>query len=140
MRAKPTAADNGASYFINLSSMTARENPPNGSVYAATKAVLVSLSNAAHAELSRAGVHVTALLPGLVDTPGTAWVDAASRDEMLAATDVARGRAIRDPHLGARFRPGDHTDHRRPERVVLPDGLGHRANLVRTLVTDAAPT
>lgn len=90
---KKAAADHEASYVVNVSSMTARENPPNGSVYAAMKAALVSLSNTAHAELSRSGVHVTALLPGLVDTPGTGWVDANSRDGMLTANDV--GEAVR---------------------------------------------
>jgi len=32
---------------------------------------------------------VTALLPGFVDTPGTSWADAAARDQMLLASDVA---------------------------------------------------
>ncbi|GAA2335282.1 hypothetical protein GCM10010170_015120 [Dactylosporangium salmoneum] len=72
-----------------MSSLAARISPPNGSVYAATKSALVSLSNAAHAELSRHGVHVTALLPGFVDTPGTAWADPAVRGAMLPASDLA---------------------------------------------------
>ncbi|MGY0499268.1 SDR family NAD(P)-dependent oxidoreductase [Nocardia sp. FBN12] len=86
---KKAAAEHGASYVINVSSMAARENGPNASVYAATKAALVSLSNVAHAELSRSGVHVTALLPGFVDTPGTGWADSGIRDQMFDAADVA---------------------------------------------------
>jgi short-subunit dehydrogenase len=69
--------------------MTARETPPNATAYAATKAALVALSNSAHKEFSGEGIHVTALLPGFVDTPGTSWADAAARDQMLLASDVA---------------------------------------------------
>lgn len=83
------AAAHGKSYVVNVSSFTAQENPPNASMYAATKAALVSLSKVAHAELSQQGVHVTALLPGFVDTPGASWVDESLRGQMLTATDVA---------------------------------------------------
>ncbi|MTD53062.1 SDR family NAD(P)-dependent oxidoreductase [Amycolatopsis pithecellobii] len=84
-----SAAAGGKSVVVNVSSLTAKENPPNGSAYAATKAALVSLSNVAHAELSRHGIHVTALLPGFVDTPGTSWAPGSIRDRMLTADDVA---------------------------------------------------
>lgn len=69
--------------------MTAREAPPNASAYAATKAALVALSHSAHAELSKQGIHVTALLPGFVDTPGTQWAEDRMRDRMILASDVA---------------------------------------------------
>jgi NAD(P)-dependent dehydrogenase (short-subunit alcohol dehydrogenase family) len=90
---KRSAAAHGASWVVNVSSLTARQNPPNGSVYAASKAALISLSHTAHAELSRFGVHVTALLPGFVDTPGTAWAGSEGRESMVAASDV--GQAVR---------------------------------------------
>ncbi|MEB3023146.1 SDR family NAD(P)-dependent oxidoreductase [[Mycobacterium] crassicus] len=83
------AAERGKAHIINVSSLVALVNPPNGSVYAATKAALVSLSRSAHAELSRHGIHVTALLPGFVDTPGTAWTGPSVRDQMLPASDMA---------------------------------------------------
>lgn len=66
-----SAAANGASYVVNVSSMTARDTPPNAAAHVATKAALVALSGSAHKELSGSGIHVTALLPGFVDTPGT---------------------------------------------------------------------
>ena len=62
---------------------------PNAAAYAATKAALVALSSSAHKEFSAAGIHVTALLPGFVDTPGTSWADPAARDQMIQASDVA---------------------------------------------------
>lgn len=83
------AAQHGKAHIINVSSLAALENPPNGSVYAATKSALISLSRSAHAELSRHGIHVTALIPGFVDTPGTAWTDPSIRDQMLPASDLA---------------------------------------------------
>jgi len=86
---RKAARQHGASYIINVSSMTARETPPNAAAYAATKAALVALSSSAHKEFSAQGIHVTALLPGFVDTPGTSWADAAARDQMLLASDVA---------------------------------------------------
>lgn len=83
------ARSNGASWIINVSSMTATETPPYASVYSATKAALVALSRSLHAELSPDGIHVTALTPGLVDTPGTSWVPEHTRDRMIPAEDVA---------------------------------------------------
>lgn len=79
----------GASWIINVSSMTATETPPYASVYSATKAALVALSRSLHAELSSDGIHVTALTPGLVDTPGTSWAPEHTRDLMIPAEDVA---------------------------------------------------
>jgi NAD(P)-dependent dehydrogenase (short-subunit alcohol dehydrogenase family) len=86
---REAAGRHGASYIVNISSMAARETPPNASAYVACKAALVALGSSAHKEFSREGIHVTALLPGLVDTPGTSWADAAARDQMLLASDVA---------------------------------------------------
>jgi len=58
-------------------------------MYAATKAAPVAFSAPAHKELSEDGVHVTALLPGLVDTPGAAWAKGAAREQRLLPPDVA---------------------------------------------------
>lgn len=86
---KKAAAESGTSWVVNVSSLVSRQNPPNASVYAATKSALVSLSNVAHAELSRYGVHVTALLPGFVETPGTSWAGESLRESMIRVEDVA---------------------------------------------------
>ena len=45
---RKAARQHGASYIVNVSSMTARETPPNAAAYAATKAALVALSSSAH--------------------------------------------------------------------------------------------
>ncbi|WP_269070845.1 SDR family oxidoreductase [Actinomycetospora endophytica] len=85
---RESAARHGPSTVVNVSSLVARQTPPTVSVYAATKAALVALSNSAHAELSRDGIHVTALLPGFVDTAGASWASSA-QDTMITAEDVA---------------------------------------------------
>ncbi|ODU29113.1 MAG: hypothetical protein ABT15_12030 [Pseudonocardia sp. SCN 73-27] len=64
------ASAHGKAHIVDVSASTARENPPNGSVYAATTAALGSPSHSAHAELSHRGIQVTTLMPGLVVTPG----------------------------------------------------------------------
>lgn len=69
--------------------MAARETPPFASVYSATKAALTALSRSLHSELSPQGIHVTALTPGLVDTPGTSWAPENTRGSMVQASDVA---------------------------------------------------
>lgn len=79
----------GASHVVNISSMTAKETPPFASVYSATKAALVAFSRSAHAELSPDGIHVTALLPGFVDTPGTSWAPPANQPSMMQPNDIA---------------------------------------------------
>ncbi|MFB7719075.1 SDR family NAD(P)-dependent oxidoreductase [Nocardia sp. NPDC056100] len=86
---RASAATHGKSTVINVSSLVARQSPPNVSVYAATKAALVALSHSAHAELSRDGIQVTALLPGFVETPGTTWAQPSATEPMMTADDVA---------------------------------------------------
>lgn len=86
---RASAQRHGKSTVVNVSSLAARQTPPNVSVYAATKAAVVALSNSAHAELSRDGIQVTALLPGFVDTPGASWASGEAREVMVEASDVA---------------------------------------------------
>jgi NAD(P)-dependent dehydrogenase (short-subunit alcohol dehydrogenase family) len=86
---RASARRRGKATIVNVSSLVARQTPPMVSVYAATKAALVALSNSAHGELSRDGIQVTALLPGFVDTPGASWAADAAQYRMIAASDVA---------------------------------------------------
>ncbi len=86
---RESAGIHGSSYVVNVSSMTAVETPPFATVYSATKAALVAFSRSAHAELSPEGIHVTALVPGFVDTPGTGWAPESAREAMISSADVA---------------------------------------------------
>ncbi len=101
----------GRGYLLNVSSVASFQASPGLGVYAATKAYVTSLSEALHAEVKGAGVHVTALCPGLTKTefqeysnstglatrvPGLAWTSV----EQVASTglnDVASNRTLSVP-------------------------------------------
>ncbi|MGY2876181.1 NAD(P)-dependent dehydrogenase (short-subunit alcohol dehydrogenase family) [Marmoricola sp. URHA0025 HA25] len=86
---RSAADEHGRSHVVNVSSLASRESPAKAAVYAATKAALNSLSQTSHAALSRDGIHVCAVLPGLVDTPGASWAGESVRSVMMTADDVA---------------------------------------------------
>ncbi len=75
----------GASVVIN-GSINARIGMPNTSVYAASKAALISLAKTLSAELLPRGVRVNVLSPGPVSTPiyGKLGLDAAALDATAA--------------------------------------------------------
>jgi uncharacterized protein len=101
----------GRGFLLNVSSIASFQSSPGLGVYAATKAYVTSLTEALHAEVKSAGVHVTALCPGLTRTefqdhsnttglaariPGIAWTSV----EQVASTglaDVAANRTLSVP-------------------------------------------
>jgi len=101
----------GRGYLLNVSSVASFQASPGLGVYAATKAYVTSLSEALHVEVEDAGVHVTALCPGLTRTefqdysnttatalkvPDLAWTSV----EQVAATglrDVASNKTLSVP-------------------------------------------
>ncbi len=104
-------APRGRGYLLNVSSVASFQGSPGLGVYAATKAYVTSLTEALHGEVKAAGVHVTALCPGLTKTefqqhsntsglvtkiPDMAWTTV----EQVAATglrDVAANKTISVP-------------------------------------------
>jgi short-subunit dehydrogenase len=120
--------DRGAGAILNVASTAAFQPMPGQAGYAASKAFVLSYSQAVRAELKGTGVSVTVLCPGPVDTEfaesagfeGTEAEAALPRFMWLPAEAVAtaavdgldRGRAVVIPgvanHLGAlggRFAP-----------------------------------
>ena len=109
--ATATMAPRGRGYIINVSSIAAFNPSAFMAVYSATKSYVLSLSQAMHIELKRAGVHVTALCPGLTATefqqvagtgnhhdifPKKMWTSA----ELVARvglTDVAKNKPVSVP-------------------------------------------
>jgi len=101
----------GRGYLMNVSSVASFQASPGLGVYAATKAYVTSLTEALHSEVKDAGVHVTALCPGLTKTefqdhsntsglasriPDLAWTSV----EQVASTglrDVASNKTISVP-------------------------------------------
>jgi short-subunit dehydrogenase len=93
----PPMVERGAGRILNVASVAAFQPVPSLATYAATKAFVLSLSEALGEELSGSGVTVTALCPGLTDTNMVAQVKASSEGakkfpDMLISDveDVAR--------------------------------------------------
>jgi short-subunit dehydrogenase len=133
----PAMADRGRGAIINISSTSAFQPIPGTATYAATKAFVLSLSEATSAELGGKGVSVTAVCPGPVKTefaeqagigeandklPGFVWTD---------VEQVAR-EAVEGAENGSRVvvpglinRAGTILGRHTPRSVVLP--LAQRA-------------
>ena len=90
---------NPASIVLNTS-INARIGMPNSSVYAATKAGLLSLARTLSGELIGRGIRVNAVSPGPIATPlyGKLGLDEADVDAMSAALlRPDSGRPLRQP-------------------------------------------
>ena len=61
---------------------------PGLAIYGAAKAALISLTRSLDREEADAGVRVTALCPGFVDTPMASWTGLAG-EEMIQPEDCA---------------------------------------------------
>ena len=73
-----------------MSSWAGKHGQPWLSVYSASKAALISFTEATQRELGDAGVQATALCPATVDTPMTAYAhDRIPPEEMLRPEDLA---------------------------------------------------
>jgi short-subunit dehydrogenase len=101
----------GRGYLLNVSSVASFQPAPRLAVYAATKAYVTNLTESLHEEVRGAGVHVTALCPGLTRTefqsvsntesyqstyPEFAWL-LAPDVARTALHDVAKGKALSVP-------------------------------------------
>lgn len=131
-RFSPAMADRGRGAIINVASTAAFQPIPGTATYAATKAFVLSLSEATHSELKGSGVTVTALCPGPVKTefpelagvggaeeqlPGVFWTDV--EDVARAAVEGAdRGKRVVVP--GLVNRAGALTGQHSPRMLVLP--------------------
>jgi uncharacterized protein len=124
--------DRGRGAVINVASTAAFQPIPGTATYAATKAFVLSLSEATHAEVSDDGVSVTAVCPGPVKTefadvagvgaaednlPGVFWTDVAdvARD---AVDGAAKNRRVVVP--GLMNRAGAITGQHVPRALALP--------------------
>ena len=64
----PQMVERGRGAILNVASVAAFQPQPFNAIYAATKAFVLSFSEAIHAELAGTGVTVTAVCPGPVDS------------------------------------------------------------------------
>jgi NAD(P)-dependent dehydrogenase (short-subunit alcohol dehydrogenase family) len=75
-------------WVVNLASIAGTTATPGLTVYGATKAAVIALTNSLNAELDGAGVRAIALCPGFVDTPMAAW-SGLEAEEMIQPKDCA---------------------------------------------------
>jgi uncharacterized protein len=128
----PPMVERGRGAIINIASTAAFQPLPGAATYGATKAFVLSLSEAVHEELKGTGVTLTAVCPGPVKTeftqaagferaeeqvPGMLWMSAESVAKQ--AVDAAAGgkRAITPGLLN---RAGALTGQHAPRMLALP--------------------
>ena len=128
----PKMVERGRGAVINIASTAAFQPLPGAATYAATKAFVLSLSEAVHEELRGTGVTLTAVCPGPVRTeftkaagleqaesrvPGTFWLSA---DEVarVAIEGAAKGKRVVVP--GLINRAGALTGQHAPRMLALP--------------------
>ncbi len=65
----PAMVERGRGHVVNVSSALAYAPTPTEPAYVATKAAVLALSRCLRSDLARAGIGVTAVCPGLINTP-----------------------------------------------------------------------
>lgn len=87
---REAGGEHGKALIVNTASVAGKAGQPWISVYSATKFAVVGFSQATQREVDEAGVQVTALCPGFVDTPMSEWVhEQIKPEEMIAPEDIA---------------------------------------------------
>lgn len=86
----PRMAAAGGGHIINIASLAGRVPVMGGVVYSATKAAVISYSDALDAELTGTGVRVTSVLPTFTQTALIDGTEAPSMSPAIPPEDVAR--------------------------------------------------
>jgi len=128
----PRMVERGRGAVINIASTAAFQPIPGSATYAATKAFVLSLSEAVHEELKGTGVKLTAICPGPVRTefpeaaglggaeeqvPGVLW---ASAESVAKAAVEAADDGKRAIVPGLLNRAGALTGQHAPRMLALP--------------------
>ncbi len=85
---RKAGAEHGKALVVNMSSVAGKEGQPGNTIYSATKAGLISLTQSLQRETAADGIQATAVCPGLVATPMTAD-SSVPQGEMVSPDDVA---------------------------------------------------
>jgi len=87
---KEAGGEHGKALIVNIASIAGKFPQPWLAAYSATKAAVVALSISMQGEVGEAGVQVTAMCPGFVDTAMTEWVEDVPREKMIQPEDIAQ--------------------------------------------------
>ncbi len=91
---RAAGSEHHGALVVNLASIAGKSPQPWLSVYSATKAAVVSYTQAMNKELNADGIKSAAFCPGFVDTDMTEFVKGSvSADEMIRPQDI--GEAVR---------------------------------------------
>lgn len=86
----PVMRAQGGGLIVNVGSVASKQTFPEWSAYCASKFGLVGFSRALNQEVRDAGIRVSTVFPGSVDTPlWDTFPNTFNRDAMLKAEDVA---------------------------------------------------
>ena len=84
---RAAGAEHGKALVVNIASVSGKEGQPGNTIYSATRAGVISLTQSLQRETAAQGIQATALCPGLVATPMTE--DArVPQGEMVTVEDV----------------------------------------------------
>ena len=87
---REAGGEHGKALIVNTASIAGKAGQAWLSVYSATKAAVIGFSQATQREVADAGIQVTALAPGFVDTPMTEFVRGmVEQEEMIRPEDIA---------------------------------------------------
>jgi len=87
---REAGGEHGKALIVNTASIAGKTGQAWLSVYAATKAAVINFSQGTQKELGDAGIQVTALAPGFVDTPMTDFVKKqVDAEKMIRPEDIA---------------------------------------------------
>jgi NAD(P)-dependent dehydrogenase (short-subunit alcohol dehydrogenase family) len=86
---RDAGGEHGKALVVNTASVAGKSPQPWLSVYSATKAAVLAFSQSTQKEVAGAGIGVTALAPGFVDTPMTEFVkQQVPAEEMIQPDDL----------------------------------------------------
>ncbi len=128
----PAMVERGSGAVINIASTASFQPIPGNAVYAATKAFVLSLSEATHGELGGTGVTLTAVCPGPVrtefpDAAGIADAEQRTPDIVWMSAEAVAKAAVDGAEKGKRVvvpgllnRAGALSGQHAPRALILP--------------------
>ncbi|MDX1953012.1 MAG: SDR family oxidoreductase [Verrucomicrobiota bacterium] len=123
----PQMLSRGSGRILNTASVAGFEPGPSLAIYHATKAFVLSFSEALATELQETGITVTALCPGPTDTDFFPKAD-------MVDTNVFQKASVMSPQEVAKTA---YTALMKGERVVVPGGMNKALVFSRRFLTEA---
>ncbi|MDQ4492200.1 SDR family NAD(P)-dependent oxidoreductase [Sinomonas sp. ASV486] len=108
--------------IINVASIAATVNSPGRSVYASTKAAIVSLTKSFAVEVGRFGIRVNAVAPGFVETPMIEDFDETTRKAFTDQVPLGRFATAEEVARVVGFLAGENAEYLHGTVVTVDGG------------------